>query len=300
MACPLAQVRQFAIGDHVVATLIRSCGHCTPCRTARPFQCQNPDETLRSPGARPRLQHRSAPITSVFGTAAFAEYSLVHQNQLVKVPNDLPFPQAAVLGCSALTGAGAAINSARVRPGNSVVVIGLGGVGLNVISGAKLAGAGQIVAVDANPQKEALARSFGATHFVNALAGDPVSLIMELTSGGADHVFEAVGLDETISLSLKSASVGGAVYLMGVREPGNLMGIDVFTDLIRKQVSIEGVYMGASDPAHDIPMYASLYLQGRFNLDDLISKTGHISEINEMYSELNSGNIARAVITSFT
>lgn len=169
-------VSEFKVGDHVVASLVQFCGHCLACLSGRTYQCRHPEETLRRPDERPRLSRDGKPVTQVFGTAAFAEYALVHEHQLVKIPEAMPFPQAAILGCGTVTGAGAAINTAAVKPGDSVVVIGVGGVGLNVISGAKLAGAEHIIAVDTQPQKESIARKFGATDFVNPAAGDDCSI----------------------------------------------------------------------------------------------------------------------------
>ncbi|MBF3851475.1 Zn-dependent alcohol dehydrogenase [Burkholderia pseudomallei] len=294
-----SQVREFAVGDHVVGSLVQFCGHCNVCLSGMTYQCEHPDETLRSPDDGPRLRLRGTPVTPVFGTSAFAEFTLVHENQLVKVPKSLPFPQAAILGCGTVTGAGAAINTARVRPGDTVAVIGIGGVGLNVIAGAKLAGAARIVAIDTQPMKEALALKFGATDFLNASEKNSVDAVIALTAGGVDHAFEVIGLKSTSEQALKMVRKGGKVYLIGVHKPGSPINVDVVTDLISNQVTIKGVYMGSTNIKRDIPMYADLYLSGRFNLDDLISQEINISEINEAYELLKHGTIARSVITSF-
>src|SRR3546814_257131 len=148
----------------------------------------------RGAGDRPRLARAGAPVTPVFCTAPFPEYSLLPENQLANIPEKLPFPQAWILGCGCVTGAGAAINTAAVKPGDTVAVIGVGGVGLNVISGARLAGAGRIIAIDMQPAKEALARKFGATDFINAGDGDSIEAVRSLTNGGVDHAFEVIGL----------------------------------------------------------------------------------------------------------
>lgn len=293
------EMREFSIGDHVVASLIQFCGHCDACINGRTYQCQYPEETIRGAGQPSRLTRRGQPVTAAFGTAAFAEYALIHENQLVKVPNELPFPQAAILGCAAITGAGAVINHARVRPGESVAVIGLGGVGLNVISGARLAGAARIIAVDMQPAKAALAARFGATSFIGAADGDAVERVRAETGGGADHVFEVVGSAATSIQAIKMARMGGQAYFIGMHKPGSVVPVDVLGDLLVRQITVSGVYMGATNIKHDIPMYARLYLQGRFNLDDLISREINISEINEAYSEVKSGKLARSVITSF-
>jgi len=292
-------VREFKVGDHVVASLVQYCGHCEACLDGRTYQCAHPAETLRDTADGQRLTRNGKPVTAVFGTAAFAEYSLVHENQLVKVPDALPFPQASILGCGCVTGAGAAINTANVRPGDTVAVIGVGGVGLNVISGARLAGAARIIAIDMQPAKEKLARQFGATDFIDAGKGDAVELVRALTKGGVDHAFEVIGLKATSHQAIKMARLGGGAYLIGLHKVGATIEVDVLDDLITRQVIVRGVYMGSSNIKHDIPMYAELYLQGRFNLDDLISKEIKLSEINVAYEELKKGEIARSVITSF-
>lgn len=293
------EVREFKVGDHVVASLIQYCGHCEACLDGRTYQCSRPTETLRATEEGQRLTRNGKPVTPVFGTSAFAEYSLVHENQLVKVPDALPFPQACILGCGCVTGAGAAINTATVKPGDTVAVIGIGGVGLNVISGARLAGAVRIIAIDMQPKKELLAHQFGATDFIDASKGDPVEAVLKLLDTGVDHAFEVIGLKSTSQQAIKMARLGGGAYLIGLHQSGATIEVDVLGDLIVRQVVVRGVYMGSSNIKHDIPMYAQLYLDGRFNLDDLISKEISLSDINEAYEELKKGEIARTVITSF-
>jgi len=292
-------VREFAVGDHVVGSLIQYCGQCKACLAGKTYQCAHPEATLRTPEEPQRLSRDGQPLTPVFGTAAFAEYALVHENQLAKVPKALPFPQASILGCGCITGIGAAINTARVRPGDTVAVIGVGGVGLNVISGAKLAGAARIIAIDLQSSKEELARRFGATDFVNAGAGDPVAATRALTDGGVDHAFEVIGLQQTSEQAVRMLCKGGEAYMIGLHKPGGKINIDVLAELIANQGGVRGVVMGSTNIKHDIPMYAELYLQGRLNLDDLISREINISQINEAYQELKQGAIARSVITCF-
>jgi S-(hydroxymethyl)glutathione dehydrogenase/alcohol dehydrogenase len=294
-----SQVREFAVGDHVVGSLIQFCGHCRACIDGRTYQCTHPEETLRGAADSQRLTRHGEAVSQVFGTGAFAEKALVHENQLAKVPRELPFAQASLLGCGTITGAGAAINTASVRPGDSVAVIGIGGVGLNVISGAALAGAGRIVAIDRQPKKEDLARKFGATDFIDASKEDSVAAVHVLIQGGVDHVFEVVGLKATSEQAIKMVRKGGGAYLIGVHAPTSTIDVNVTVDLLTNQVDVRGVYMGSSNIKHDIPMYAELYLQGKLNLDDLISREINIDDINDAYKELKSGAIARSVITSF-
>jgi S-(hydroxymethyl)glutathione dehydrogenase/alcohol dehydrogenase len=294
------EAREFAVGDHVVGSLIQFCGHCRACISGRTYQCTHPEETLRDdPDHAHRLTRDGDGVTQVFGTGAFAERALVHENQLALVPKELPFAQASLLGCGTITGAGAAINTAAVRPGDTVAVIGIGGVGLNVISGAKLAGAARIVAIDMQPKKEELARRFGATDFIDASAGDSVEAVRMLIDGGVDHAFEVVGIKTTSEQAIKMACKGGGAYLIGVHSPMKTIDVNVTIDLLTNQVDLRGVYMGSSNIKHDIPMYAQLYLQGKLNLDDLISREINIGEINDAYKELKQGAIARSVITSF-
>lgn len=292
-------VRECQVGDHVVGSLVQYCGHCEACLGGRTYQCLHPEETLRDPTDGQRLTRNGVPVTQAFGTAAFAEYALVHENQLAKVPAELPFPQASILGCGCVTGAGAAINTAGVKPGDTVVVIGVGGVGLNVISGARLAGAQRIIAIDMQPAKEGLARRFGATDFIDAGDGDAVARVRALAEGGVDHAFEAIGLKSTSEQAVKMVRKGGGVYLIGMHKPDSPINVDVTNDLLMNQVTVRGVYMGSTNIKRDIPMYADLYLQGRFNLDDLISREINIAEINDAYLDLKKGVIARSVITSF-
>jgi S-(hydroxymethyl)glutathione dehydrogenase/alcohol dehydrogenase len=265
------EVRDFAIGDHVVGSLIHWCGHCPDCFAGQSYLCAHGHELARRADQPSRITRGGAPVTQGFGLGAFAEFALIHQNQLVKVPDDLPFPQACVLGCACVTGAGAVLNSANVQHDSMVAVVGVGGVGLNVLNGARLAGAKQIFAIDIHPEKEELARKFGATHFVNAGSCDPVEEIRRLTDGGVNCSFEAIGLSSTIRQAVLMTRKGGAAYLIGINDPKDKLELAVVGELVSAQRTITGVYMGSSNIRKDIPFYAELYQQGRFNLDDLVS-----------------------------
>lgn len=292
-------VREFAVGDHVVGSLVQFCGHCAACIGGHTYRCVHPEETLRGAGGGSRLSRAGAPVTQLFGTGGFAELALIHEHQLARVPRELPFPQASLLGCGTITGAGAAINTAGMRPGDTAAVIGIGGVGLNVIQGAALAGAIRIVAIDRQAKKAELARKFGATDFIDASQDDSIDALRTLVPGGVDHVFEVVGTKQTAEQAIKMARKGGAAYMIGVHAPGKTIEVNVLADLFRNQVTVKGVYMGSSNIKRDIPMYAQLYLDGKLNLDDLISREIDLSEINQAYEELKQGAIARSVITSF-
>lgn len=215
------------------------------------------------------------------------------------MPEALPFAQAALLGCSTITGAGAVLNTATVSPGDSVAVIGCGGVGLNVLSGALLAQAGTIIAIDTQPAKLELAREFGATHVVDASQGDPVQAVREITGGGAKHVFEVVGIEATTLQAVRMTATGGTAYLVGLHRPGSTTTLDMMADVLAPQRTIVGVYMGSADIRVDIPRYAELYLDGELNLDSLISRQIKLSEINDGFDEMRRGSAARSVITAW-
>jgi S-(hydroxymethyl)glutathione dehydrogenase/alcohol dehydrogenase len=291
-------VTDFTIGDHVVGCLIQHCGRCPNCLASKPFQCRNPGASLRPSAEGSRLQRRGEPLNQGFGLGGFAEQALVHQNQLVTVPASVPFPQAALLGCGVVTGAGAVINSAQVQAGDSVVIIGAGGVGLNAVSGAQIAGATRIVAIDVQDGKLEKAQTFGATDVINSTALDPVAAVLELTEGGADHVFDFVGIQSVTEQALAMLSVGGGLYLVGMELAGTQFNVDIFSTVSRQR-KIQGVRMGSSNFKHDIPMFADLYLQGRMNLDDLVSRQISLDEIDAGYESLKDSTTVRVVVTSF-
>jgi len=291
-------VTEFAVGDHVVGSLVQFCGACAACLSGHTVSCLRPEETLRTADAPPRLSRNGEPILAAMGTAGFAEQALIHENQLVKIDPAVPFPEASVLGCGTITGAGAVLNAAGVRAGDTVAVIGLGGVGLNVVSGARLVGASRIIGVDVNDEKLELARAFGATDGVNAGDGDAVAAVRAISDGGVDHAFEVIGRKETAEQAVAMLRVGGTASLIGIHGVGATIEIDV-NGLLREQKKVNGVYMGASNIKRDIPFYASLFLQGRFNLSDLISSEIAIDDINDAYEKLHSGKTARTVITRF-
>ena len=229
---------------------------------------------------------------------AFAEQALIHENQLVRIDAAVPFPEASVLGCGTITGAGAVLNAAGVGAGDTVAVIGLGGVGLNVVSGARLVGAARIIGIDLNDEKLELARRFGATDGVNAGDEDVVARVRELTSGGVDHAFEVIGRKETAEQAIAMLRVGGTASLIGIHQAGGTIEFDA-NGLLREQKKVNGVYMGSSNIKRDIPFYASLFLQGRLNLSDLVASEIAIDDINDAYESLRSGKTARTVITRF-
>lgn len=293
------EVVDFGIGDHVVASLIQFCGRCVQCLSGCTHSCLHPEATLRGDALPSRLRGTDGcAINQGYGLGGFASQVLVHENQIVRVPRTLPFDQAALLGCSMLTGAGAVLNTAGVRHGQSVVVIGAGGVGLSVIGGALLAGASRIIAVDVAAGKLSRAKEFGATDVIDSSQVDPVPAVKELVPAGVDYVFDVVGVAAVIEQGLEMLAKGGGIYLIGVGDGATVVDLKTFGLLIN-QNRIETVYMGSSNLKRDIPFYAQMALAGRLNLAGLISKRIALSQINEGYESLKDGAIARVVITDF-
>jgi S-(hydroxymethyl)glutathione dehydrogenase / alcohol dehydrogenase len=291
-------VTQVHVGDHVVGALAQACGGCPRCLSGRPFQCEHPEATLRRPNDAPRLSRGGLAVFQGFGLGGFAEQALIHEQQLAVVPKAMPFAQAALLGCGVVTGAGAVLNTANVRPGDSVVIFGAGGVGLNAVSGARIAGASRIVVIDIQSQRLDAARRFGATDAIDSTHSKPVEAVRDLLSGGADHVFDFVGLKLVAEEGLAMLGVGGGLYLVGVSKPDVDISLNIF-GAIGGQKRVVGVNFGSTNAKRDIPMYAQLYLQGRMNLDDLVSKRIALHKVNDGYAALKDGSLNRVIVTSF-
>jgi Zn-dependent alcohol dehydrogenase len=242
-----------------------------------------------------RLSKDGQPIYHFSALACFAEYIVVPEQCCIPVNPAVPLPVAALVGCAVATGVGAVLNTAKVTPGASVVVFGAGGVGLNIIMAAKLAGAGRIIAVDRSEAKMAIAKTFGATDTLLAEA-ETIAQIRQLTAGrGADYVFEAIGLTDVQEQCLEAVRPGGLVVLVGISPMGsstNLPGAIIS----RQEKTVTGSYYGSCNPARDFPAYVDLYLQGRLDLSRLISRTYSLDQINEAYADMLSGQIARGVI----
>ena len=290
-------VTEFAVGDHVVGSLISFCGHCDDCLSGRSFRCSDQVAVQRTNDQPARVTRDGSPFTQFSDLSGFAELVLAHENNVVKVNDAIPFDKAALLGCSVITGMGAVINTAGVRVGDTVAVIGCGGVGLNAIQGAVLAGARRVIAIDLQPAKLELARAFGATDVVNPADGDVAEQVRAITgTDGVTHSFEVIGLKITAMQAMEVLGKGGNAYLIGMQKPGTMLEIDPIGDMLFQQKSLHGVFMGSSNSKLDIPLYADLYMQGRLNLDDLVSTTIPLEQINEGYDALKQGNVARSVI----
>jgi S-(hydroxymethyl)glutathione dehydrogenase/alcohol dehydrogenase len=280
-------------GDHVVTCLSAFCGHCAHCVTGRLSLCVSP-ETKRGPDEAPRLSLAHKPMVQFVNLSAYAEQMLVHENALVAINRDMPLDRAALLGCAVTTGTGAVFNTAKVRPGDTVVVIGCGGIGLSAVNGAALAGASRIIAVDMLDSKLELARTFGATDRVNPKHGDPVQQVLELTRGGVQHAFECIGLKQTAEQAFGMLARGGTATIIGMLKPGTRLDIDPYALLHERR--IQGSFMGSNRFPVDLPNLVNFYMQGRLKLDQLISQRIRLEQINEGFDELRRGELARSVI----
>ncbi|MEU1984476.1 Zn-dependent alcohol dehydrogenase [Nocardia sp. NPDC019395] len=294
-------VSRLRVGDHVVAAALQPCGRCRACLNGRLWACANPGALDRDPEATPRLCDETGSIGQLQGLGGFAEQALIHENQLVAIDPAMPFEQAAVIGCAVVTGGGAVFNVAKVQPGQSVAVFGCGGVGLNAIQTAALAGATRVIGVDIQSEKLAMATRFGATDTIDSSRVDVVEAIGELTaSEGVDHAFVMAGAPALAEAAVQVLGFDGTVYLVGATAAGTELALRTSpaeSPILPKQQGIRGSWLGSSNFYHDIPMYVDLYLAGRLNLDDLVSRTIALDEINEACEALEHGGVARSVIT---
>ncbi len=288
------EVHDFAVGDHVVSCVSGFCGACRYCLTGRPYLCAKVG-LHRPMGSPPRLSRRGEPLMPFFDLASFSEELLVHEHYVVKIQPDMPLEKAALLGCGVTTGLGAVLNTAQVRAGDTVAVIGCGGIGLNAVQGAALAGAGRIIAVDRLATKLTMAQSFGATDVIDASEVEPVEAVLELTGGeGVDHAIEAIGLKLTAQQAFAMLGRGGTATIIGMVPLGQALEIDATMLLSGKR--LQGSNMGSNRFRIDIPRYVDWYLAGRLELDALVSATMSLDEINDGFAALATGELARQLI----
>lgn len=287
-------VSDVAVGDHVVTFLAPFCGSCRLCLNGQHTLCQA--ESVRRPAdAPPRLSLAGQPLAQFLQLSAFAEQMLVHENACVAVSKDIPFDRAALIGCSVTTGSGAIFNECKLVPGESVAVVGCGGIGLSAINAAKIAGAGKIVAVDALPAKLELARKFGATH--GYLATDPgvAETIVADTGGGLDYAIEAVGRTDTAQLAWSIVRRGGLAIVLGMIPPGEMVQIHGPEFLAGK--AIKGSIMGGGQFKTDMPRLVDFYLAGSLDLDAIIAERFALADINMAVDKMHAGGDAvRSVI----
>ena len=288
-----SEVRYVKPGDHVITCLSVFCGHCEFCTTGRPYSCRNP-EVARDEDQPPRLSQAAGPMHQFYSLSSFAEQMLVHEHALVKVRPDMPLDRAALIGCAVTTGFGAVINTARVEVGSTVAVIGCGGVGLSAINGAAIAGAGRIIAIDVLETKLATARRFGATDTVNAAQVDAVEAVKELTGGGVEYSFEALGRKQTCEQAFRMLARSGTATVIGMVPEGQMIEVHG-ADLIDDR-RLQGSNMGSNHFRVDMPRYVEFYLAGKLKLDEMISRRVGLGDINEAFAEMKTGAVARSVV----
>jgi alcohol dehydrogenase len=286
-------------GDHVVLVFVPSCGHCAPCAEGRPALCEpgaaaNGAGTLLS-GAR-RLSRQGQAINHHLGCSAFAEYATVSRRSVVKITRELPLEEAALFGCAVLTGVGAVVNTARIRAGESVAVVGLGGVGLASLLGARVSGARHLVAIDLSDAKLDLAKSLGATHAFNAGHPECVEQVRQATSGGVDYAFELAGSVKALELAYRITRRGGTTVTAGLPPPTSTFPLPA-VHLVAEERTVKGSYIGTCVPSRDLPHYIDLYRQGRLPVDRLLSGRLTLPAINIGFDRLHEGQAVRQVIT---
>jgi len=289
-----SEVRTVKVGDAVVTCLSAFCGHCEYCVTGRMSLCLGGD-TRRKAGEAPRLTRPDGSIVNqMLNLSAYAEMMLVHEHACVAIHPDMPLPQASVIGCAVTTGAGTIFNACKVTPGETVAVIGCGGVGLATINAAKIAGAGRIIAADPMPEKRALAMKLGATDVIDPMDADAAKQIQELTKGGVDHAIEAVGRPASGELAVKSLKRGGTATILGMMPLQHSVGLSAMDLLSGKK--LQGAIMGGNRFPVDIPRLVDFYMRGMLDLDTIISETIPLERINEGFDQMKRGDSARSVI----
>jgi len=292
-------VTDLAIGDHVVVVFVPSCGHCAPCAEGRPALCEpgaaaNGAGTLLS-GDRRLADEAGAPLNHHLGCSVFADHAVVSRRSLVKVDPDVPLEEAALFGCAVLTGVGAVVNTAKVKVGDSVAVIGLGGVGLAALIGAEAAGARQIIAVDLDANKLSQATQLGATHTVNAGVPDAAEQVRALSGGGVDHALEFAGAVKALELAWKITRRGGNTVTAGLPPPMATFALPAVS-LVAEERTLRGSYIGTCVPSRDIPRYMALYRQGRLPVDRLLTHRLKLEDINAAFDRLHEGHAVRQVV----
>lgn len=287
-----SEVRAVAPGDHVIINIYPGCGRCDRCRSGWPSTCTFVRQGYMPDGST-RLSRGGEAVHHMAFASTFAEYTVVTESGCVKIRKDMPLDRACLIGCGVTTGYSAVFNVAKVEPGTSVLVVGAGGVGLNVIQSAALAAATKIIVVDMGESKLQKAREFGATHTIDASVGDWVEEVQSLTSGlGVDYGFEAVSTPKTIRQTFDATRVRGLVVLVGMTPPGAEVS---YPATITRTVTRGGIAW--SQPWVDFPRIVDLYLAGRYKLDELVSVTRPLSEVNEALRELKAGTDGRSIFT---
>jgi Zn-dependent alcohol dehydrogenase len=297
-------VRSVKPGDHVVIATLASCGACRACGTGHPTWCKSSLGNISTP-----FTFKGEPASNFAAASVFSEVTIVSEVQAVRIPKDVPLSSACLIGCGVLTGVGAVLNRAKARPGDTAAVFGVGGVGLNVIQGLRIAGATRIVAVDTVAAKEELARQFGATHFVDASTGDAAAAIRDLVPadresaagalfplGGVTWAFDCVGHPAVLRSALDCLDWGGNAVAIGIPPRGTEVSVDV-NALAYVDRGLLGNRYGSARPHHDIPLMVDLYKSGQLMLDELVSLTRPLEQFGDVVDEMHAGRVARGVLT---
>jgi S-(hydroxymethyl)glutathione dehydrogenase / alcohol dehydrogenase len=288
-----SEVKGLVPGDHVVGCSSANCGQCSWCARGLPQHCSDKGQARADGSAR--LARDGRQVHAFVGLGGFADHMLVSQRAVVRIPPEMPLDKAALLGCAVLTGMGAVLHRAQVRAGQTVAVIGCGGVGLSAVQAARLAGAGRIFAVDINPAKLERARAFGATDTVDASRQDSVETVLGLSGGGVDHALEVVGSGPTIEQAFQMTGVHGTTTVVGVAHPAATVTLPAYI-FMAVEKKIQGSRMGSANFRADIPLYCGLYLRGQLLLDELISDVIDLGEVNKGLQALDGSDGARSVI----
>jgi S-(hydroxymethyl)glutathione dehydrogenase / alcohol dehydrogenase len=286
-------VQRVAKGDHVVLNWVPFCGACWYCTSGQAYLCET--GYVKAMGAMV-FDRKGTTIGQFAGVGSMAEFTVVPDTACIPIDADIPLDRACLIGCGVMTGVGAVINTAHVQPGQSVAVFGAGGVGLNVIQGAVLSGAHPVIAVDLSDKKLGFAKQFGATHTVNASGTDPVSAIQELTGGrGVDYAFEVIGLPDVVMQAFMAVRRGGKCVVVGVPGLGAMLSVPgMLVPLAEK--SLIGSLYGSASMARDVPRLINLYRAGRLKLDELVTRRFKLAEVNDAFTALKQGEVARGVI----
>ncbi len=280
-------------GDHVIACMSVFCGECNYCSSDRPYLCMNPS-VRRNENDTSRIRFNGERITQLYELGAFAEKMLVHESALVKIRKDMPLDQAALIGCAVTTGFGAVMNTANVSSGATVAVVGCGGVGLSAVNGASIIGASQIIALDVSEEKLDLAREVGATHTINVSDSEPVETVLEMSDGGVEFSFEALGKKETAEQCFEMLCPGGVATVIGMIPEGQK--VEVSGSELLSEKTLQGSNMGSNQFRIDMPYYVDLYLEGKLKLDLIHERNIELENINESFQLLRNGNSGRQTV----
>ncbi|MBY6015624.1 Zn-dependent alcohol dehydrogenase [Qipengyuania gaetbuli] len=290
-----SEVKTVKPGDHVVSCLSAFCGHCEFCVTGRMALCMGAD-TRRAQDQAPRIMRAdgSGPVAQMLNLSAFCEQMLIHEHACVAIDKDMPLDRAAVIGCAVTTGAGTIFNACSVVPGETVAVVGCGGVGLAAINAAKIAGAGKVIALDPIAEKRELAMVLGATHAFDAMSADAVDQVMKLTGGGVHHAIEAVGRQASADLAVKLLRRGGTATILGMMPLDCKVGLGAMDLLSGKK--LQGAIMGMNHFPVDLPRLVDFYMRGLLDLDTIIAERIPLEKINEGFEKMKAGHSARSVV----